>query len=261
MKKMNENLNHMVLAPHHYLLFDFDSTFNQKEMLEWLAWFALVGTDRKASIFKQIEAITNSGMNIDLSFRESLEKRLALFSASRENLDQLVDFLQKHMTDSIIAHRDFIMRSSTQIYIVSGGFREAIVPVVKAFGIDESHVFANSFEFDGTDRIVGVDWTNPMSRDGGKVDVVRQLGLNGTIHMIGDGRTDFQVWEEGIAQYFFLFNENVARPKVVDVVNTAMQSYETIKIVDSFDAILDQLNEWNLLSEKSIVFTNQKAIV
>ena len=258
---MNENLKHMVLAPDHYLLFDFDSTFNQKEMLEWLAWFALADTDRQSTIFKQIETITNSGMNIDLSFRESLEKRLALFSASRENLDQLVDFLQKHMTDSIITHRDFIIRNSKQIYIVSGGFREAIIPVVKNFGIDESHVFANSFEFDGDDRIVGVDWTNPMSRDGGKVDVVRQLNLNGTIHMIGDGKTDFQVWEEGIAQHFFLFNENVARPKVVDVVSTAMESHETIKIANSFDDILAQLYEWGLLQEKSALIINQKAIV
>ena len=89
--------------------------------------------------------------------------------------------------------------------IVSGGFKEFITPVVTEYFIRKENIYANTFVFDENDNIVGYDRENPLSQEGGKVKLLRQMNLQGEIFGIGDGYSDFQLKESGLIKKFFAF--------------------------------------------------------
>ncbi len=67
-----------------HLVIDFDSTFTQVEALDVLGEISLENHNEKEERLKKLSDLTNSGMAGDLSFRESLEQRLALLECSRK---------------------------------------------------------------------------------------------------------------------------------------------------------------------------------
>lgn len=220
-------------APLPFLVIDFDSTFTQVEALDELADIALRGRPERAQVVADIKALTDAGMDGSLSFSESLKRRIALLPARREHLDELVQHLRGKVSDSIRRnHRFFQEHAPGRIYIVSSGFREFIVPVVAEFGIPAEQVLANTFTFDEAGNITGFDPENPLSQDGGKIRQLEQLGLEGAeVYVLGDGYTDYQIREAGLANRFYAFTENVSRPKVVANAD---------KIAPNFDEFLYQ---------------------
>ncbi len=76
-----------------YFIIDFDSTFTKVEAMEELAAIALQGNPRREEIVAEIKHITDLGMNGEISFTESLERRIALLHANRSHLEPLVEHL------------------------------------------------------------------------------------------------------------------------------------------------------------------------
>ncbi|RSK46888.1 phosphoglycerate dehydrogenase [Hymenobacter rigui] len=213
-------------APLPYLIIDFDSTFTQVEGLDELADIALTGQPNRAEVVAAIRALTDRGMSGELKFSESLRQRLALLPARREHIGLLVERLKGKVSESIRRNRGFFEQFPGRVYIVSSGFREFIEPVVAEFGIDADHVLANTFTFDAEDRITGFDATNPLSQDGGKILQLRQLDLHGPVYALGDGYTDYQIREAGLADRFYAFTENVTRDAVVARADEVLPSFD-----------------------------------
>lgn len=61
--------------------------------------------------------------------------------------------------------------------------------------------------------MIGSNEENPLSQEGGKVKLLKQLKLKGKVIAIGDGYTDYQMRESGMADLFFAFTENIARER------------------------------------------------
>jgi D-3-phosphoglycerate dehydrogenase len=207
---------------------DFDSTFVSVEALDELAKIALRGTSDREGRVTEIEAITQAGMSGEIGFGESLEKRLSLFSASRAHVDELVKLLRANVTSSVARHREFFQEHADEIYIVSGGFMDYIVPVVRDFGISADHVLANDFVYDKTGMITGCDLTNLMAQNNGKPRKVASLGLEGRIVMIGDGYSDFQTKAHGPADVFIAFAENVSRAPVISEADYVARNFQDV---------------------------------
>ncbi len=198
-----------------HFIIDFDSTFMQVEALDELGAIALAGRPDAEERLQQIKAITDMGMEGRLSFTESLEQRLQLLEARRSHLPALIETLKQKVSPSFARNRDFFAQEAAAVHIVSNGFREFIAPVVTEYGIRPENIHANSFEFDEEGRIVGFDRDNVLSRNGGKAVRLRDLQLEGDVYVIGDGYTDYEIKEAGLANKFYAFTENVARPQVV----------------------------------------------
>jgi len=198
-----------------YYIIDFDSTFTQVEALEELVRISLAGHPEKESVALEIEKLTNEAMNGTLSFQESLEKRVRLLKANKSHLIDLIKVLRNKVSISFNRNKAFFKSHQHQVYIVSGGFREFIIPVVTAFGIREENVFANTFTYDDNGQITGFDKNNPLSEEGGKVKLIRGMNFDGPLFGIGDGHSDYQLKESGLIQKFFAFTENISREKVV----------------------------------------------
>src|SRR6478736_7485822 len=204
------------MKPNKYFVIDFDSTFTKVEAFDVLADISLEGHPDKEKNKNRIIEITNKGMDGSLSFRESLEQRLALLAPERKHLPKLVTLLKSKVSESFKRNKDFFTTYADSIYIISNGFREFIEPVVTEFGIKSGNILANEFRFDDNGKIVGFDMENPLSSNNGKSEQLKRLNLNGDVYVIGDGYTDYEIKHAGLANKFFAFTENVERQSVVD---------------------------------------------
>jgi D-3-phosphoglycerate dehydrogenase / 2-oxoglutarate reductase len=209
-----------------YIIIDFDSTFTKVEGLDELAAIALEGNPDRDSLVQNISDLTNRGMNGEMSFSEGLRERISLLKANRSHITLLVDLLRTKVSDSFQRNKAFLTENADQIFIVSSGFKEFIVPVATELGIREDHVFANSFVFDGEGNIIGIDENNVLSMDGGKIKLLSSLNLDGEIYAIGDGYTDYELKASGLASRFYAFTENVERPRVMAVAEHVATSFD-----------------------------------
>ncbi len=198
-----------------YFVIDFDSTFTKVEAFDVLADITLDGHPDKARIKQEIMDITSQGMNGSISFRESLEKRLALLNPEKKHIPALVKLLKEEVSESFKRNKDFFATYADNIYIISNGFREFIEPVVTEFGIKSGNILANEFIFDDKGKVVDFDRENPLSRNQGKSEKLRQLNLPGDVYVIGDGYTDYEIKHSGLANKFYAFTENVERENVL----------------------------------------------
>ena len=211
-------------------IFDFDSTFIKIESLDLLAKFSQL-TD-KISIDK-IEKITKEGMDGKISFYDSLRKRIQLINSNRNDLIKTVDHLKNEVSDSFNSNKNFINKNAEFIYIVSSGFHEIIDPIVCNYGVKKENIYANNFIFNENNKIIGFDKLNPLSSTLGKVKIVKQLKLKGTVHVIGDGYTDYEIKKEGYADYFYLFVENIKRDSLVKNADYLLKSlHEFVDIIE-----------------------------
>ena len=195
---------------------DFDSTFTQVEALDVLGEISLHSHAEKEERLQKLAELTNSGMAGSLSFRESLVQRLELLKANKEHLPQLVNSLRSRVSTSFVRNKEFFEENHENIYIISNGFKEFIVPIVQEFGIKEENVFANTFEFDKDGNVIGFDKKNVLSSNNGKVEMLKSLDLQGDVYVIGDGYTDYEIKAAGLANKFYAFTENVARNNVLE---------------------------------------------
>jgi len=209
-----------------YFIIDFDSTFTQVEALDELVKISLAGQDNAAEVLETIRKTTELAMAGELSFAESLRKRVALLGANKKNLDDLVQVLRGKVSDSFIRNKEFFTTFGDQIRIVSSGFKEFIVPIVGEFGIKDENVYANTFRFDEAGNIIGFDEQNYLSQDKGKVKLLKELQLPGEVYVLGDGYTDYEIREAGLANKFFAFTENVERDLVISMADHTSASLE-----------------------------------
>ncbi len=197
-------------------VFDFDSTLTSVEALDVLAEITQVNNPKKEEILQEIINITNLGIDGEISFTESLEQRIKLLNAKKSDLPVLIEELKKKVSPSIERNKEFFEKFSNDIYVISCGFKEFIDPIVAIYNIPSERVFANTFEFDDDDVIVGFDAKNPLSKHNGKIACLQNLNLEGEIQVIGDGYSDAVTKKAGVADKFFAYTENVSREKTTE---------------------------------------------
>jgi D-3-phosphoglycerate dehydrogenase len=209
-----------------YFIIDFDSTFTQVEALDELARISLKSHPDREEIYRKIEDLTNASMEGRLSFSESLEARVKLLQANRDHLKQLITHLKKKVSTSFSRNTIFFKNHQDEVLIVSGGFKEFIIPVVTEYHIKKENIYANTFQFDDDGNIIGYDRQNPLSQEGGKVKLLKELKLEGDIYGIGDGYSDFQLKESGMIKKFFAFTENIERKSVAEKADHITPSFD-----------------------------------
>ena len=217
-----------------YLILDFDSTIITEETLDELAKISLCDDPDKIEKINLITSITEKAMNGEIHFMDALNERIKILKAKQAHLDLLKNQLHKKLSPSFKNVEKYIKENANNIYIVSGGFTDLIYPVIENFGITKDHIFANIFTFDEMGVINGVDSSQFLAQKPGKINAVKSLNLDGTVIIIGDGWTDYQVKEAGLAHYFIAYTETVARKAVTqkgDIVATSF--HDAVKFIES----------------------------
>lgn len=209
-------------------IIDFDSTFTRVEALDLLGELALAERPDRDSVLAEVRALTEQAMAGEIGFGEALVRRIALLGPRREHFAPLVERLKGEVSASIRRNRDFFEKHADRIYLVTGGFHDYVDGIAADFGLRPDHVLANDLVWNPEGAAVGVDPENPLSRDGGKVDVVRSLALKGRVVVVGDGWTDLEIRQAGAADVFHAFTENVSRPRVIEAADHVSASWDEV---------------------------------
>ena len=215
------------------LFIDFDITFVKVETIDEIARLTLQADPDRNKKIELISGITNQAMSGEIDFPTALERRLQTLLITQDTIAEVTNKIESLVSDSFREHRELIKENASSIWIISGGFTEVITPIVGKFGINDSHVLANTLTFDG-ERVSGCDQQNHLFQDRGKIKAINSVETLRPRVMIGDGYTDLEVYLGGAADQFICYTENVSRQKVLE-----KSQYSA----NSFNQILDILHQ------------------
>lgn len=208
------------------LIFDFDSTITSVEALDILASRCLNGWPDQQERIAAIHEITEAAMQGKIGFDEALQRRLNLLPVKRQDIGHLAEFLSEKISPSFLRHIDFFQKNQGRIYVVSGGFKEFIVPVVAQLKIPENCVYANTFLWSEDDQVIGFDDRNPLSQKQGKIRLLQTLNLPKPLVVLGDGFTDAEIKEAGVADRFYLYAEHIHRVHLESIADAVIHSLD-----------------------------------
>lgn len=209
------------------LLIDFDSTLVDAEGLDELFARSVAGTPDGPERTARFQAITDRGMAGELSYEESLGARLALLDAPRGAVEALAADLVDRIGPSVRRNAGFFRQYGPGVWVVSGGFQELILPTSRVLGIPDERVLAHRFRWDGGGRVSGVDPDTPLAR-GGKPGAVAALGLEGEVWAVGDGATDLELRDVGLARRFVAYVEHRERPPVMERADHVVRDFDEL---------------------------------
>jgi D-3-phosphoglycerate dehydrogenase / 2-oxoglutarate reductase len=212
----------------HTYIIDFDSTLVSVESLGLLAEITLKNDPQKEQKRAYIADLTERCMNGEIGFADSLTKRLNLLSLNQRHLDVAHELLEQHITPSAIRCKHWFRAHADTLYVISGGFKELIIPIANMLGIKKNHVYANTFLIDKHGIVHGCDPKNLLAREGGKERQARALNLSGDITIIGDGITDYQMKGAYPQARFLYFAEHVQRKPVMKVADGILDSFDVL---------------------------------
>ena len=93
-----------------------------------------------------------------------------------------------------------LLNQGKQVHIISGGLRQAILPLAEKLGLLPQHVHAVNISFDNEGNYQDFDQQSPLAKTGGKAIICEQLKKDLTpnsMFMIGDGKTDLEAKQAG----------------------------------------------------------------
>lgn len=187
------------------VLFDVDSTLVTFEGLDWLA--------NEKGVEDQVVELTRQSMGGELKLEDVFEKKMGLIAPSVADMEGMGE---AYVSNQTAGAKDTIARLQSHgfdVGIMTGNFRPAVLLLAKELGIPVELVWSNNIHFSDTGKYVGFDTKGPLSRNGGKLDLARDIFLDyDYTFFVGDGATDLDVKE--VATEFIGFGGVVVRDNV-----------------------------------------------
>jgi phosphoserine phosphatase len=187
------------------ICFDCDSTLSRIEGIDELA--------RRYGLFEQVAALTDAAMNGELTLDEVYSKRLELIKPDQAAIDWLAQLYIDEMVEGVVETVNTLHAQHKTVHIISGGLRQAILPLAEKLGIPEQRVHAVDVLLDEQGNYVDFARQSPLAVNGGKATVCRELRLShAALVMVGDGKTDLEAKQAGA--FMIGFGGVVSRPIV-----------------------------------------------
>ena len=142
-----------------------------------------------------------------IGFRESLEKRLALVRPARKEVEALgreaLMWITPGMEGALRAVR-------AEVWLVSGGLTEALLPVAAHLGIPKERILATRARWSRKGDLLGVEARDKPEQIREHTDAMARPRV-----LVGDGMTDYEPFRAGLVDHFIAFTANVRRASVV----------------------------------------------
>ena len=196
-----------VTPPPKLIFFDCDSTLSAIEGIDELA------RGRGAQVFAQVEAMTTSAMEGKIPVEVVFSRRLDIIQPRRADVEAVGRLYIEKVEPAARATIDALKASGWTPIILSGGFRQAILPLAAHLGIER--VEAVDLFFDKQGNYAGFDGKFPATRSGGKpvriAEIKEELTPALTV-MVGDGVSDLEA--KPVVDLFVGFGRYTARDRV-----------------------------------------------
>jgi phosphoserine phosphatase len=207
------------------LILDVDSTLCGIEGVDWLA------ARRDAATAAECSRLTASAMAGEIPLESIFAERLDRIRPGADDLSGLAEAYRGAVAAGAVETLRTLRTAGVGTHLVSGGLRQAIVPVSRDLGFSESEVHAVSVILDSHGDYVDFDRTSPLWRAAGKREVVAALHLPAPLLAVGDGMSDAEL--RGVTEMFAVFTGFVRRQPVIE-----LAQYECGSFTDLLDLVL-----------------------
>lgn len=177
------------------ICFDCDSTLSRIEGIDELA--------RRVGMGEEMSKLTDLAMNGVVPLEAVYERRLSLIRPDQESINWLADLYIAEIVEGVKEVFAALLAQDKVVHIISGGLRQAILPLADCLGLPESHVHAVDIYFKEDGSYCNYDLNSPLARTGGKAVVVGTLKGQGSLVMVGDGKTDLEAKQSGAVVFGF----------------------------------------------------------
>jgi phosphoserine phosphatase len=202
------------------VVLDVDSTLCGIEGIDWLA------ARRGPQAGARIAELTDRAMNGDLALDAVYGERLGAVRPTRGDLAALAAAYESALAPGAADAIARMRAAGRRIVLVSGGLRNAILPVARGLGIDETDVHAVNVLVDDAGEYETYDAHSPMTTAEGKRAVVAALDLPRRLAAVGDGATDHAI--RPVADAFFAFTGYVRREPVVAGADAVVETFDQL---------------------------------
>jgi len=203
------------------VIFDVDSTLSGIEGIDWLANL------RGSEVAEWSAALTDRAMRGEIPIEAVYGERMHAVKPGLGEIQQLgrvyVDRIAPGAAETL---KDF-RAAKIEIAMVSGGLREAILPLAAALGVEEQQVHAVSVFFDKNGTYAGFDEASPLTRQTGKKTTAAGMGLKGPVLAVGDGMTDCEM--KSVVDSFAAFTLFTRREPVIARADFVIENFDQLR--------------------------------
>jgi phosphoserine phosphatase len=203
------------------IIFDVDSTLSGVEGIDWLA------AQRGPDIEAWSAALTEKAMEGEIPIEAVYVERMRIVKPTLPEIRQLgkvyVERVARHAPETVAA----LLAHDIDVVMVSGGLREAILPLAARLGVKEENVYAVSVFFDADGEYAGFDEASLLTRQSGKRIIVGQMELKGPILAVGDGMTDCEI--KSVVQGFAAFTGFTRREAVIEQADYVIENFDQLR--------------------------------
>jgi len=169
--------------------FDCDSTLSKIEGIDELA--------KRVGLGEAMVKLTNLAMNGEVPLEAVYGQRLSLIRPDQASVAALAEQYIAEMVEGAKELFATLLAQGKTVHIVSGGLRQAILPLAQLLAIPARQVHAVDIFFNSDGSYSHFDNTSPLAKSGGKALVAGALAGHGKLVMIGDGNTDMEAKQAG----------------------------------------------------------------
>ncbi|MDR2512636.1 MAG: HAD-IB family phosphatase [Puniceicoccales bacterium] len=189
------------------LFFDCDSTLSSIEGIDELARL------RGGEVFNSVERMTREAMDGGVPIEEIFARRLELICPTRAELAAIGRLYVENIEPEAVGALASARAMGWSPVILSGGFRQAILPLAFHLGIDRVEAVDIFFNGDGSYCDFGREC--PTTRAHGKNQVIVSIKAGHDVEktvMVGDGASDLETLAD--VDLFVGFGRYIVREKV-----------------------------------------------
>ncbi|MDQ3566115.1 MAG: HAD-IB family phosphatase [Pseudomonadota bacterium] len=172
------------------IFFDCDSTLSTLEGIDALAV--------RAGREHEISALTRAAMDGEQTLESIYGRRLETLRPDRQAVAWLGNQYVAAKVPGASAVVGTLISLGKEVHIVSGGIRQAVVPLAAVLSIPLARVHAVKVFHDAAGNYTGYDASSPLTRSGGKGAVCHRVAKNRRAAIVGDGITDLDPAAYGI---------------------------------------------------------------
>ena len=199
------------------VILDVDSTLCGLEGVDWLA------AHRDDAMAAEFAKLTARAMAGEIPLESIYATRLDRIRPGAEELAALAEAYRDAIATGAAGTVRNLRAAGVRIHLVSGGLRQAILPLSRDLGFLETEVHAVPVVLDSHGRYVDFDRTSPLCRTAGKCEIVTAIELPKPRLAVGDGVTDAAV--RAVTEDFAVFTGFVRRQSVVDLAQHECRSF------------------------------------
>ena len=201
------------------VVLDVDSTVSALEGIDWLA------EQRDGAVAALVAALTADAMEARVPIDAVYGRRLDIIRPTRVEIEALGHV---YIATALPGVRDAVrcwLDAGVHVTLVSGGLRDALLPLAAWLGLDARDVHAVDVEY-ADDVAWRVRSPSPLAMRGGKPQVVAALQLAGPVLAVGDGATDADL--APVVDRFLAFTGVARRPAVVAAAAGEVSSFAAL---------------------------------